>query len=204
MGPPAVISRTVLDQVRDLTHGVGYVARTTGFSPAEVAAHYVRFFAPTESVYGWGRWLLDDGQAFTFVSSPSGALDLVPVAGATLSHRGKHTPVLYVEQDEVPAATATYVMSVNPGPFQGVQEAPQFMHGFILGNEGVVTLPVQIKLDALLTRGELDLCQVHGHLKFGAMRNHWNGSHPLGLGGLSPGREPVRGSRRPCGRLRRL
>ena len=155
MGPPAVISRTVLDQVRGLTHGVGYVARITGFSPAEVAAHYVRFFAPTESVYGWGRWLPDDGQAFTFVSSASGALDLVPVAGATLSHRGKHTPVLYVEQDEVPAATATYVMSVNPGPFQGVQQAPPFTHGFILGNEGVVTLSVQIKLDlALLTRGE--------------------------------------------------
>ncbi len=62
--------------------------------------------------------------------------------------------MLYVEQEEVPAATATYVMSVNPGPFQGVQEAPPFMHGFILGNEGVVTLPVQIKLDALLKRGE--------------------------------------------------
>ncbi len=144
----------MLDQVRDLTHGVGYVARITGFSPAEVAAHYARFFAPTESVYGRGRWLPDDGQALTFVSSANSTLDLVPVAGATLSHRGKHTPVLYVESDEVPQATATYVMSVNPGPFQGVQEAPPFMHGFILGNAGVVTAAVQIELDTLLTRGE--------------------------------------------------
>lgn len=88
MGPPKIISGGVLDQVRSLT--AGYVARITGFSPAEVAVNFARFFAPTTSLFGWGRWSPDDGQAFTFVSGHR--LVLVPVSSIP-SHMRKHTPL---------------------------------------------------------------------------------------------------------------
>ena len=151
MGPPAVISRAVLDQVRSLTSG--YVARIIGFSPAEVAVNFSRFFAPTNSLYGWGRWSPNSGQAFSFLSTNFTHLDLVAPAGSCLSHIGKHTPLLYVEPNSVPDATRDYLMSVNPGPFL-VQEEPPFMHGFVVGNQDVIALHVQLELNDLLTRGE--------------------------------------------------
>ena len=59
---------------------------------------------------------------------------------------------------------------------------------------------LHVRAQALSTNEvNMDLCQVHGHLKFGAMRNHWNGSHPLGLADCHPAGSQFAGQGDPAG-----
>jgi hypothetical protein len=71
-------------------------------------------------------------------------------AAAPLSASGSYGPLLLVEDPaKLPPALQSYLLDVQPGytrdPVRGV-----YNHGWIIGDESAISVPVQSQIDALL------------------------------------------------------
>ena len=139
VGTTNAIPQSVINEVNTLADFVDIISGPDLYS---LAVNFSRYSSPVED-FGWDR-NEPAGHAFSFtLTHPWQFL----ISSASLSHMGKHTPFLYVNHDHVPVATAQYIMDVNP--LSGDQ--PPFMHGFIIGSDGVITIPVQNQLQLLLS-----------------------------------------------------
>jgi hypothetical protein len=138
LGPESVISDKALKQLKRL----GTVTRITGANPAASSIAFARF---VDGNFGWG--VVDPGHGFVFASTkrPGDA-----AAAAPLSASGTYGPLLVTDDPAtLPPALRGYLLDVQPGytrdPVRGV-----YNHGWIVGDEGAVSVDSQALIDALL------------------------------------------------------
>lgn len=140
IGGPQFISDRVLDELRTLN--VTFVDRIAGNNPYETSVLFARYKSPV-SDYGWNR-NQRDGQTFSFaLFQPWQYL----LSSTILSHLGKHTPFLFVDQHFVPPVVTQYIEEVNPRSM----ERPPYMHGFIIGSTCLISYGVQVTLEGSLS-----------------------------------------------------
>jgi hypothetical protein len=138
LGPPSAVSDKALTQLRRL----GTVTRISGADPAASSVAFARF---VDGNFGWG--VVDPGHGFVFANTkrPGDA-----AAAAPLSASGTYGPLL-VTDDAATLSPALngYLLDVQPGytrdPVRGV-----YNHGWIVGDEGALSVDAQSRIDALL------------------------------------------------------
>jgi len=96
--------------------------------------------------FGWGISEAGHNAVFVNVDGPGGWQNAV--VATTLSHMGKHAPVLAVSQNEVPEAVANYLKILKPYPT--APQHQQLNHGWIIGGEETISWDTQVALDQLL------------------------------------------------------
>jgi hypothetical protein len=138
LGPPSAVSDKTLTDLKKL----GSVTRISGSTPAASSVAFARF---VDGAFGWG--VVDPGHGFVFANAtrPADA-----GAAAPLSASGTYGPLLVTDSaDQLPSALQGYLLDVQPGytrdPVRGV-----YNHGWIVGDEGAISVPVQSQIDALL------------------------------------------------------
>lgn len=138
LGPPDVISDKAVAQLKRL----GSVTRIAGDDPVANAIAFARF---TDGPFGWG--VVDPGHGVVFANAdrPGDA-----AAAAPLSASGTYGPLLLTDDaGRLPQALTSYLLDIQPGysrdPVRGV-----YNHGWIVGDEGAVSVDVQSRIDALL------------------------------------------------------
>lgn len=151
-GDESIIPREI---ARDLAQ-YGHVTRVAGSNPTEVSQFFAGFH---DQGRDWGAWIFEGARGFgwglaeaghnaIFISldGPSGWQNALPAT--TLSHMGKHAPVLIIEPDNIPEVVRSYLKILKPYP-----TAPQeqlLNHGWIIGGEDTISWDVQVELDILL------------------------------------------------------
>jgi ell wall binding domain 2 (CWB2) len=138
LGPEQVVSARVEQALR----GLGSVTRIAGEDPVRNAIAFARY---SDGAFGWG--VVDPGHGFVFANDqrPADA-----VAAAPLSASGAYGPLLLVDDPAtLPLALGQYLLDVQPGyerdPVRGV-----YNHGWLIGDETAISLPVQSRIDSLL------------------------------------------------------
>ncbi|HEY6760062.1 MAG TPA: cell wall-binding repeat-containing protein [Baekduia sp.] len=138
LGPASAVSNKTVTALRKL----GSVTRIQGATPAANSVAFARF---VDGAFGWG--ITDPGHGFVFAnqSRPADA-----GAAAPLSASGTYGPLLVVEDpNKLPQALQGFLLDVQPGytrdPVRGV-----YNHGWIVGDESAISVPVQSQIDALL------------------------------------------------------
>ena len=136
-GTDTVSARTVTALRR-----LGAVTRISGRTPASSSVAFARF---VDGAFGWG--VTDPGHGFVFAnaSRPADAAAVAP-----LSASGTYGPLLVLGQaDRLDEAIQGFLLDVQPGytrdPVRGV-----YNHGWIVGDESAISVPVQSQIDALL------------------------------------------------------
>jgi hypothetical protein len=98
--------------------------------------------------FGWG--LQESGHNYAFVN-PEYWQDAVP--SSILSHRGKHGPIILIQNDTIPQPVEAYLKAVQPSLKDPREQT--FNHGWIIGNELHISLNNQARLDSLLSPKEI-------------------------------------------------
>ncbi|MCF6092540.1 cell wall-binding repeat-containing protein [Microaerobacter geothermalis] len=147
-GGESIISTKVEEQIKALT--TGKIFRVTGNNPYEISVNLSKKTSHGGEL-GWGRNMPGRGDAFTFGSTASWQ---EVIAGCILAHLGKHTPLLMVEKNRVPAVTKKYLRFLNP--LKIGHPEPPYMHGFILGGYEQFFFSTQVQLETLLIQREKD------------------------------------------------
>jgi hypothetical protein len=138
LGNPATVSNRTVTALRRL----GDVTRISGRTPAASSVAFARF---VDGAFGWG--VTDPGHGFVFAGAgrPTDAAAVAP-----LSASGTYGPLLVVGRpDTLDEAIQGYLLDVQPGytrdPVRGV-----YNHGWIIGDESAISVPVQSQIDSLL------------------------------------------------------
>ncbi|MDX6686703.1 MAG: hypothetical protein QOF86_2831 [Baekduia sp.] len=138
LGPPSTVSEKAMTQLRKL----GSVTRISGPSAPASSVAFARF---VDGAFGWG--VVDPGHGLVFASTsrPGDA-----AAAAPLSASGTYGPLLVSDTpDKLPPALQGYLLDIQPGyprdPVRGV-----YNHGWIVGDQGAFSVPVQSQIDSLL------------------------------------------------------
>jgi hypothetical protein len=154
VGPPAAVSHAVLVElrrygpVRRIYPGPGAVGSggpgSSGEDPADNAIAVARY---SDGTFGWGVDESGHGLAFANASRPLDA-----PAAAPLSASGDYAPLLLLERpDQVPPVLREYLRDIRPGydsEYPAVRGA--YNHGWLIGDGGAITAPVQAELDTML------------------------------------------------------
>ena len=138
LGPESAVSKKVLDQLSDL----GDARRVSGADPVANAIAFARF---SDASFGWN--VVDPGHGLVFLNTQR---PLDAAAAAPLSASGTYGPALLVTAaNALPAPLQDYLLDIQPGydedPVRGV-----YNHGWLIGDEGAVSVDVQARIDALL------------------------------------------------------
>ena len=138
LGPESAVSKTVLDQLDEL----GTARRISGADPVANAIAFARF---SDGSFGWN--VVDPGHGLVFASTQR---PLDAAAAAPLSASGTYGPLLLVTAaNALPAPLQDYLLDIQPGyaddPVRGV-----YNHGWLIGDEGAISVDVQARIDSLL------------------------------------------------------
>ncbi|NMM64476.1 cell wall-binding repeat-containing protein [Clostridium sp. P21] len=144
IGSTKTISEDVEKKLSQLEN-VKHIYRIDGDTPYDIAVNFAKF-KDSKTKFGWGR-NYKEGHAFTF-----GELDhpVDIIAGVSLAHMGKHTPLLLTGNNMIPSVVEKYIKSIKPIPPKDMPRPP-FMHGFILGDISYITYPAQVMIDKTLS-----------------------------------------------------
>ncbi|HEY2601695.1 MAG TPA: hypothetical protein VGI67_09075 [Thermoleophilaceae bacterium] len=137
LGPPTAVSSAV---AKSLGH-FGKVTRIDGVTPVENAIAFTRY-----SSHGFGWGITTPGQNFTIAgtSRPADA-----AAGAVLGTAGVYAPLLLTDRSAtLPTPLDNYFLDVQPG-FQTNPNSGVFNHVWILGDDSVVSVAAQGRLDSI-------------------------------------------------------
>ncbi|NIC01055.1 cell wall-binding repeat-containing protein [Halobacterium sp. R2-5] len=93
---------------------------------------------------GWG--IAESGHNFIF-ANPDNWQTALPAS--VESHRGKHGPMLHVEQDTVPDAVKNYLTNLTR-PHDSAPYDRKYNHGWIVGDTDQISQRVQAQLHAML------------------------------------------------------
>jgi hypothetical protein len=153
LGPPSVIPDSILKQLKKF----GPVKRVgaSGAAANSVAFASYRdppcaFGQPCAHVPGSFGWALrSPGHGYVLINS-SRTLDAA--AGAPLSASGSFGPELLVENpDTMPNSVLNYFLNyATPGYTAEGPTAAVYNHGWVIGDEGAVSISVQAEMDTLL------------------------------------------------------
>jgi len=144
VGSELSVSKNVENQMRSLVSG--NVARIEGYDPVSTAINFAKYQSPFEN-FGWNH-NTRNGWAFTF-----GQLSkwYHIVTSNLFAHLGKHTPLLIVDTDSLPALVRDYLISVNP--YNPMAHLPPYMHGYILGSFSDISHQTQADIESVLNIG---------------------------------------------------
>jgi hypothetical protein len=95
---------------------------------------------------GWGISEAGHNGIFVNPGGPGGWANVMPAT--TLSHMGKHAPVLAVNAGGVPERVASYLRILKPYPTAPQQQLTN--HGWIIGGEKTISWNTQALLDQML------------------------------------------------------
>jgi hypothetical protein len=151
-GDETVVSERI---VRELAQ-YGHVTRIAGADVTETSAYFASFHDEGKD---WGAWFWKKARAmgwgidepghnviFVNIDGPGGWQNAMPAT--TLSHMGKHAPVLAVSSDAVPPPAADYLETTKPYPTAPQQQLTN--HGLVIGGEETITWETQTVLDQML------------------------------------------------------
>ena len=151
-GDETVVSERI---VRELAQ-YGHVTRIVGGDVTETSAFFAGFH---DEGADWGAWFWQKARAmgwgideaghnaiFVNPDGPGGWQNAMPAT--TLSHMGKHAPVLVVEAGSVPQPAAEYLESSKPYPTALQQQLTN--HGWIIGGAETISWNTQTVLDQML------------------------------------------------------
>ncbi|MBZ0304721.1 MAG: cell wall-binding repeat-containing protein [Anaerolineae bacterium] len=134
----------------------GHVTRIPGSDPEAVSAHFAAFKDEGKDwsgwlvlgarTFGWGIGEAGHNAIFVNIYGPGGWQNAI--TATTLSHMGKHAPVLFVGRDVIPQAVQTYLEVTRPYPTAPQQQL--LNHGWIIGGEGTMSWETQAQLDLYL------------------------------------------------------
>ena len=138
LGPLSAVSKAVVDQLGEL----GETRRVSGSDPVANAIAFARF---SDRSFGWN--VVDPGHGVVFANT---LRPLDAAAAAPLSASGTYGPLLLVTAaNALPAPVQDYLLDIQPGydrdPVRGV-----YNHGWIIGDEGAMSVDVQARIDSLL------------------------------------------------------
>jgi ell wall binding domain 2 (CWB2) len=138
LGPESAVSKKVLDQLGEL----GQARRISGDDPVANAIAFARF---SDGSFGWN--VVDPGHGLVFATTQR---PLDAAAAAPLSASGTYGPLLLVTAaNALPAPLQDYLLDIQPGydedPVRGV-----YNHGWLVGDEGAISVDVQARIDSLL------------------------------------------------------
>ena len=138
LGPESAVSKKVVEQLSDL----GDTRRISGADPVANAIAFARF---SDGSFGWN--VVDPGHGLVFATTQR---PLDAAAAAPLSASGSYGPLLLVTAaNALPAPLQDYLLDIQPGydkdPVRGV-----YNHGWMIGDEGAVSVDVQARIDSLL------------------------------------------------------
>ena len=151
-GDESVIPETV---ARELAQ-YGQVTRMNAPDIAGTSAFFAGFhdegadwgawFWQAARAFGWGISEAGHNAIFVNTQGPGGWQNVLPAT--TLSHMGKHAPVLAVNGDGVPESVARYLSIIKPYPTAPQQQL--LNHGWIIGGEETISWQTQVELDVML------------------------------------------------------
>lgn len=139
LGPASVVGANVQTALSKL----GKVTRIAGPDPVQNAIAFARF---SDAGFGWG--VVDPGHGLVFTGAR--ADPLTAAAAAPLSASGSYGPLLLdSDPSRLDPALGNYLLDIQPGyakdPVRGV-----YNHGWIVGDESVMSVGVQSQIDRLL------------------------------------------------------
>lgn len=144
LGPPSVIGAKVERALR----ATGPVTRIAGDGPVGTAIAFARF---RDGLFGWG--VVDPGHGIVFANA-NRTLDAA--AAAPLSSSGTYGPLLLVDDaDTLPLPVGRYLLDIQPGYARDPVRAV-YNHGWLIGDESAISLPVQSRIDSLLEIAPID------------------------------------------------
>lgn len=151
-GDESVISA---DTARQLAQ-FGHVTRIKAPDPAGTSAFFAAFH---DEGANWGAWFWEDARSFGWgiseaghnaifvrLDGPAGWQNAMPAT--TLSHMGKHAPVLILQGDTVPDPVARYLEITRP--YETAPQQQLLNHGWIIGGENTISWQTQTQLDLML------------------------------------------------------
>ncbi len=151
-GDESIISAEV---ARELAQ-YGHVTRVPGSTPGAISAHFAAF---KDEGKDWGAWITFDNRSFGWgigeaghnaifvnLDGPEGWQNALPAT--TLSHMGKHAPVLILDDGEIPEAVRTYLTITKP--YETAPQQQLLNHGWIIGGEETISWETQAELDLML------------------------------------------------------
>jgi hypothetical protein len=112
----------------------------------DIGANWGAWYAQDNRDFGWGISEAGHNAIFVNVGGPEGWQNALPAT--TLSHMGKHAPMLAVNRDGVPDVVRTYLEILKPYPTAPQQQL--LNHGWIIGGERTISWETQVALDGLL------------------------------------------------------
>jgi len=138
LGPESAVSAKVIGQLDKL----GATTRIAGDTPQKSAIAFARY---SDGAFGWG--VTDPGHGLVFANPGQPA---VAGAAAPLSSAGSYGPLLLVAEDgSLPDEVVQFLLDIQPGfdadPVRGV-----YNHGWLIGDERLISLDAQSRIDALL------------------------------------------------------
>lgn len=151
-GDESVVSERT---VRDLAQ-YGQVTRIPRRDLPAASAYFAGF---KDQGANWGAWVIENARAFGWGLAEAGHNAIFvnttgpggwqnAIVATTLSHMGKHAPVLVVGQSEVPEAVASYLRIIKPYPTAPRQQL--LNHGWIVGGAETIGWETQATLDLML------------------------------------------------------
>lgn len=93
---------------------------------------------------GWG--IAESGHNFIFTNPENWQIAL---PASVESHRGKHGPMLFVEQDAIPTAVENYLTNLTR-PHESAPYDRKYNHGWMVGDTDQISQRVQAQLHAML------------------------------------------------------
>jgi hypothetical protein len=153
LGPPSVISDSVLSQLRSY----GTVKRVGAADPAANSVSFAiyrdppcAFGQPCAHVPGSFGWAMrSPGHGYVLINSHR---PLDAVAAAPLSASGDYGPQLLLDDaSKLPPPVLSFFLNyATPGYTQEGPTAAVYNHGWVIGDQRAVSVPVQAEMDSLL------------------------------------------------------
>jgi hypothetical protein len=153
LGPPSVIPDSVLTQLGRY----GKVKRIGGASPAANAVAFAEYRDPPcaygqpcvhiPGSFGWA--IRSPGHGYTLINSRR---PLDAAAASALSATGGYGPELLTDSPSaLPSSVLNYFLNyATPGYSQEGPTAAVYNHGWVIGDQNAISVPVQAEMDNLL------------------------------------------------------
>ena len=149
LGPSAIISPKVTRELRRF----GTVRRIGGQDPVTNAIAFARYRV---GEFGWGVATPGHGMVFARAGEP-----LLAAAAAPLSSTGSYGPLFLLDNaGTLPSPLQGQLLDTQPA-YRTTPVAALYNRGWIIGDRGAISVPVQARIDALL---EVNPEQLPGNL----------------------------------------
>jgi hypothetical protein len=153
LGPPSVIPDTILKQLRKY----GTVKRVGGADPAANSVAFATYRDPgckygqpcvhVPGSFGWAMRSPGHGYVLLNASRPLDAAAAAPLSGS-----GDYGPALLVENpSSLPKPVLNFFLDyATPGYTEEGPTAAVYNHGWVIGDQSAISVPVQAEMDNLL------------------------------------------------------